>query len=145
MSSRSLLLALALAAAACGGQSSSPTTPPPGGRIAGPGTVVGDQAVYDALLASTIALPAGPADMQCAGDQATLGAQVAAWAKLLGGPIAARCEGTHCTVELASPIDPACDTNPDQDGCEGSAQVIEYDLDATGAIVVATLMCMAAG
>ena len=146
-----LVLALALGAAfGCGGKppatTTTDTTPPPsGGRMAGPGTVVGDAALYATVKASTIALPAGPADMQCAGDQPTLGEQVAAWEQQLGGPIGARCDAKHCTIELSTAIDPSCDTNRDQDGCDGSSQVIEVDIDDAGEIVVASLMCMAAG
>lgn len=142
------VLVLVFAVAACGGKSKpveSTEAPPSGGRMAAPGTVIGDAKLYETVKASTIALPAGQPDMLCEGDQTTLGAQVAAWEKTMGGAINASCEGKHCTVRLNSQIDPSCDTNPDQEGCEGSAQVIEFDLDDAGAIDVATLMCMAAG
>ena len=141
------LLVLAFVLAACGGKpSATPDTTPPGGggRIAGPGQVVGDAALYAKVKASTLPLPAGTDAMRCEGE-ATLGAQIAAWEKSMAGPINARCEGQHCTIEIASPIDPSCDSNPDQDGCEGSAMIIEFDTDASGEIVVDTLMCMGAG
>lgn len=144
------LFALAFVAglAACSKDKPATTPEPPaggGGRIAGPGQVVGDAALYDKLKTSTIALPAGQAEMPCEGSEATLGAQVAAWEKEMAGPIAASCDGSHCRVEIATPIDPSCDTNPDQDGCDGSAYVLEFDLDGAGAIDAATLTCMAAG
>lgn len=147
-----IVFALALvvgAATACGGKSAAPTadetTPPAGGRMAAPGTVVGDAAIYGKLKESAIALPAGPKDMQCAGDQPTLGEQVMAWETQMGGPIGARCELKHCTIELSSQIDPSCDTNRDQDGCDGSSMTVEFDVDDAGEIVPASLMCMAAG
>lgn len=143
-----LALAFVAGLAACKDKPAATTPEPPaggGGRVAGPGQVVGDAALYDKLKASTIALPAGKDEMPCQGSEATLGAQVAAWAKEMAGPIAARCDGSHCIVELATPIDPSCDSNPDQEGCEGSAYVLEFDLDGSGAIDVATLTCMAAG
>jgi hypothetical protein len=147
--SRLTAFALALALAACHGKTAAPTTPEnteptgdttSGGRVAGNGTVVGDASLYAKLQASSIKLPAG----DCSGEAATLGAQVDAWQHEMGGPIAASCDGAHCHVELDTPPDESCDTDT-EDGCDGSAYVIEFELDAAGAIVADSLTCTAAG
>lgn len=153
---RHLLLASLLLAAACGDKSSSSTLPAddrvsdmPGpdtpGRMAAPGTILGDPAVYDLLTSSTLPLPAGGKDLPCNGDEPTLGAQVKAWQTQMGGTIAANCDGTRCTVTLASTLDPSCDTNAEQDGCDGSSYTIEFDRAADGSIEADTLKCVAAG
>lgn len=145
---RTLALVSFLALAACGGKSqpAAPADPGPagGGRMAAPGTVVGDPAIYQLVLDSTIALPIGDQAL-CGGEEATLGAQAKAWAAAMGGSISASCEGNHCTVFFNSTIDPSCDTDPEQDGCDGSNYSIEFDRGADGGIVAESLQCMAAG
>lgn len=145
-----IVSSLAAALAACGGKS-APTTPTntggggDGGRVAAPGTVLGDPAVYAKAKASTIALPAGyDASMQCEGAP-TLGELITQWETSLGGSISASCEGTKCRVDVASKPDPSCDPAQDEEGCDGSAWMLEFAVDDAGAIVPTSLMCMSAG
>ncbi len=144
-----LAASLALALAACGGKS-APTTPTntggdDGGRIAAPGTVLGDPAVFAKAKASTIALPAGYDQTMLCEGAATLGELMTAWEADLGGAINASCDGAKCRVDVASKPDPACDAATDIEGCDGSAMMLEFEVDDAGAIVPTSLMCMAAG
>jgi hypothetical protein len=146
---RLAVLSLVLVVAACGGNKSSTTpemTDPGaggGGRMAAPGTVLGDPAVYAKATSSTIALPAGYEQSMLCSGAATLGEQVQAWAKEMGGPISATCDGNKCRVELATPLNPSCDTSSEE--CEGAAYLIEFELGDDGEIVSKSLMCMSAG
>lgn len=143
-----LAASLALALAACGGKA-APTTPTntggDGGRVAAPGTVLGDPAVYAKAKASTIALPAGYDQTMLCEGAATLGELMTRWEADLGGAINASCDGRKCRVDVASKPDPACDTATDVEGCDGAAMMLEFEVDDAGAIVPASLMCMGAG
>lgn len=143
-----LAASLAIALAACGGKA-APTTPTntggDGGRVAAPGTVLGDPAVYAKAKASTIALPAGYDQTMLCEGAATLGELMTQWEADLGGAINASCDGAKCRVDVASKPDPACDTATDVEGCDGSAMMLEFEVDDAGAIVPTSLMCMGAG
>jgi|JI10StandDraft_1071094.scaffolds.fasta_scaffold00717_15 hypothetical protein len=143
-----LAASFALALAACGGKA-APTTPTntggAGGRVAAPGTVLGDPAVYAKAKASTIALPAGYDQTMLCEGAATLGELMTKWEADLGGAINASCDGAKCRVDVASKPDPACDTATDVEGCDGSAMMLEFEVDDAGAIVPTSLMCMGAG
>ena len=143
-----LAASFALALAACGGKA-TPTTPAntggEGGRVAAPGTVLGDPAVYAKAKASTIALPAGYDQTMLCEGAATLGELMTKWEADLGGAINASCDGAKCRVDVASKPDPACDTATDVEGCDGSAMMLEFEVDDAGAIVPTSLMCMGAG
>ncbi len=143
-----LAASLAIALAACGGKA-APTTPTntggDGGRVAAPGTVLGDPAVYAKAKASTIALPAGYDQTMLCEGAATLGELMTKWEADLGGAINASCDGAKCRVDVASKPDPACDTATDVEGCDGSAMMLEFEVDDAGAIVPTSLMCMGAG
>jgi len=148
---RLTILAVVVALAACGGKSKPATTTtepvptePGNGRMAAPGTVLGDTAVWEHLKASSLSLPLGHDGMECAGDAANLGVLVGDWATQMGGVINASCESAHCTVIITSKVDPSCDTNRDE-GCDASSMTIQYDLDDAGAIESSTVMCMGAG
>ena len=143
-----LAASLAIALAACGGKA-APTTPTntggDGGRVAAPGTVLGDPAVYAKAKASTIALPAGYDQTMLCEGATTLGELMTKWEADLGGAINASCDGAKCRVDVASKPDPACDTATDVEGCDGSAMMLEFEVDDAGAIVPTSLMCMGAG
>jgi hypothetical protein len=149
-----LAVLLAATAAACGASTPGPTdpvenvgdpvvapAPPAGGRA-----IVGDAAVYAKLEASAIPLPVGSVEgSECTGE-GTLGHQIAHWEKEMGGEILVQCEGSSCQVNIASRIDEACDPEGEMsEGCEESAVVIQFELDAAGEIDPASLACSFAG
>jgi hypothetical protein len=135
--------ALALVLAACGGKAAPSTTPvgeaPTGGPPAGKKVV--DEAAIEKVATSTIALPAG----DCQSTDTTLGALWAENVKLMGGPVSGHCDGTHCEVVVETPpSDEECDPET-EDGCDGSNFSVAFDVDDAGAIVPASLACIAAG
>ena len=109
------------------------------------GTDPYDPAVYAKAKASTIALPAGYDQTMLCEGAATLGELMTKWEADLGGAINASCDGAKCRVDVASKPDPACDTATDVEGCDGSAMMLEFEVDDAGAIVPTSLMCMGAG
>jgi len=151
---RFVLSVLSLAVcAACGGKAAPPTTPGDTGGGA-PGAPTHDT-LLPMLKASTIALPAGGPDMACDSGEPTLGALITSYEKMFAGDVglagaSSSCEpkdggAWHCRTELLSKPQPDCDAEAEMEGCDGTAFQVEYDLDAAGAIVPASLMCMTAG
>lgn len=124
-----LALALASSFAACGGRTGAPATPAPPVAAGG-----------DALAALTTST--APASDACAFSTPGVGAfasQLIASAGAEAGPAEASCEpdgaGRRCSAIIPGPGAPF----PDGDG--GPATWFEYELDATGALVAASLRC----